>query len=204
MSNLAETLEERFSYGDYRRWPDDERWELIDGEAWLMASPTEWHQILLGRMHGELYIYLKGKPCRALPAPFDVLIPKDEDPEEEDDKVDTVVQPDIVVYCDRTKLREAFGRGAPELVVEILSKSTETKDRKLKYRRYERAGVREYWIVDPMAVSIEVFPLVAMPGHRRRFGVPRLREEGGDWSRVESSVLEGFSIDPADLFASHD
>ena len=116
--------------------------------------------------------------------------------------MDTVVQPDIVVYCDRTKLREAFGRGAPELVVEILSKSTETKDRKLKFRLYERAGVKEYWIVDPMEVSIEVFPLVAMPGHRWRFGVPLLREEGRDWMRVESSVLEGFSIDPAELFAS--
>ena len=204
MSSLAEKFEERFSYGNYRGWPDDERWELIDGEAWMMASPSEWHQMLLGRIYGELHNYLKGKPCWALPAPFDVLIPKDEDPEEGDDRVDTVVQPDIVVYCDRTKLREAFGRGAPEIVVEILSKSTESKDRKLKYRRYERAGVKEYWIVDPMEVSIEVFPLVAVPGNRRRFGVPELREEGRDWSKIGSSVLGGFSIDPGELFAKQD
>ena len=193
MADPARTLEGRFTYGQYREWPDDERWELINGEAWAMSSPTEWHQILLVRLIRKFGDFLDNKPCRFLPAPFDVLFPKGS---EADDEVDTVVQPDIVVFCDRSKLREPNARGAPDLVVEILSPSTSRKDLNEKFRLYERGGVREYWVVDPFAASLCIF----RPGAEGRFDRGELRESFGNMGKIDSKVLEGFSIDPANLF----
>jgi Uma2 family endonuclease len=197
MADPVRQLNDRFTYGQYRVWPEDERWELIDGEAWMMASPSTWHQEIVTRLLTEIRIFLKGKPCLALPAPFDVLLPASE---EADDEVPTVVQPDIAVFCDPAKLREKNARGAPDVVVEILSKSTKDKDEGAKFRLYERAGVREYWVIDPEELSIDVYPLVAVPGGRRRFGQREFRYPPKYWTRVGSTVLEGFSIDPGELF----
>ncbi|MDP3178977.1 MAG: Uma2 family endonuclease, partial [Spirochaetaceae bacterium] len=108
--------------------------------------------------NGDYRRWPDDKHCEAYIAPFDVLLP---DGEEADDDVDSVVQPDIVVFCDRSKLTEADARGAPDLVVEILSPSTSKKDQHEKLSLYEKHGVREYWVVDPGNRSIRVLSLSA-------------------------------------------
>jgi Uma2 family endonuclease len=150
----ARKLDETFNYGHYRTWPDDERWELIDGVAWAMAVPGVQHQIMAGRLTAWFFNWFSGKPCQPMPAPFDVLLA---DANEEDDEVPTVVQPDLSVFCDQAKLREPNARGAPDLVLEILSPSTARKDLNEKLRLYERHGVREYWVVDGGNRSVQVF-----------------------------------------------
>ena len=145
---------ERFTYRHYRTWPDEERWELIDGQAWSMSpAPMREHQELSARLFNMVYDLLKGKPCKAYDAPFDVLPPGSE---EKDDEVDTVVQPDIAVFCDDSKLTKRGARGAPGRIIEILSPRTAKKDYEVKHRLYERHGVREYWIVDPKAAPTSV------------------------------------------------
>jgi len=194
--NLAP--EERFTYRHYRTWPDSERWELIHGHAWAMSpAPRTRHQALVGEIYAKLKDFLRGKPCKAFLAPFDVLLPA---ADEADDEVDTVVQPDIVVFCDRSKITEAGARGAPDLAVEILSPSTSKKDMNDKFRLYESRGVREYWVVDPGNRSILVFRL----GPEGRYDEGELRDRGREYGPIDSAVLPGFSIDPESLFAEMD
>lgn len=134
--------DEHYTYRDLLSWPEDQRWELIDGVAYDMTpAPIRRHQEILGDLHLQIGNFLIGKPCRVYMAPFDVLIPKHDEGEEE---IDTVVQPDIAVVCDRSKLTERGCKGAPDLVIEILSPSTAEKDTLTKLKLYERAGVKEY------------------------------------------------------------
>jgi len=183
-----------FSYRDYATWPDDERWELVDGVAMAMAAPSAAHQRLLGRLFRVFADFLNDKPCELFIAPFDVLIP---DGDEAEDDIDTVVQPDIMVFCDDRKVLEKYARGAPELAVEILSPSTSKWDQNDKFRRYERAGVREYWVIDPLGKWINVYSL----GGNGRFGKGDLYEPLTPRGPVHSKLLEGFSVDPVGLFA---
>ncbi|MGD9940079.1 MAG: Uma2 family endonuclease [Clostridia bacterium] len=182
-----------FTYRDYVSWPDDERWELVDGVPMAMAAPSVAHQRILGILFRVFSDFLENKPCEALFAPLDVLIP---DGDEDDDDVDTVVQPDIMVFCDRGKLLEKYARGAPELVVEILSPSTSKWDQNDKFRRYERAGVKEYWVIDPQGRWLCVYAA----GPDAKFGKGELYEVPWTKKMVSSTVLEGFSMDPARIF----
>ncbi len=182
-----------FSYRDFATWPDDERWELVDGVAMAMAAPSAAHQRLLGRLFRKFSDYLDDKPCEVIIAPFDVLIP---DGDEADDDIDTVVQPDIMVFCDDKKVLDKYARGAPELAVEILSPSTSKWDQNDKFRRYERAGVREYWVIDPLGKWINVYSL----GANGCFGKGDLYEPLTPRGPVPSKLLEGFSVDPVGLF----
>ena len=129
MEHVADPISapaERFTYRDYRMWPEDERWELIEGLAWPMrAAPLRLHQKLSGRLFRLLGNFLAGRGREVYAAPFDVLLPEGDEPDEE---VDTVVEPDIAVFCDPTKLTREGARGAPDLIVEILSPSTSKKD----------------------------------------------------------------------------
>ena len=198
MGNPALAPQERFTYRHYLTWPDSERWELIEGHAWSMSpAPSRRHQELSGRLFTELSAFLKGRPCKAYIAPFDVLLPAGD---EVDDEVDTVVQPDIVVFCDRSRLTDRGGRGAPDLAVEILSPWTSKKDINDKFRLYEARGVREYWVVDPAAWSVWVYRL----GAPARFDEGELRHSLGDTSPISSRVVEGFTVDPSELFADLD
>lgn len=185
----------RYTYRHYLTWPEGERWELIDGLAWAMSpAPTSIHQAICGYLHGTLFAYLQDKPCKVFCAPFDVLFPLGG---EADEDVATVVQPDILVYCDRSKITRRGGRGAPDLLVEILSPSTSKKDLHEKFDLYERGGVREYWIVDPGNRSIQVF-------HREPSGTfdqGELREAYAEFGPIGSRVLSGYVIEPRELFA---
>jgi Uma2 family endonuclease len=141
---------ERYTYSDYCSWDDGERWELIDGIAYAMApGPGQLHQEASGDLFGQLWSFLKGKPCKVFSAPFDVrLNAKDED--------DIVVQPDILVICDSSKLDGKSCVGAPDLIVEILSPSSARHDKIIKLETYRRAGVREYWIVEPETKTVQI------------------------------------------------
>ena len=194
MGNPAVDVDDRFTYRHYKTWPDEERWELIDGRAWAMSpAPTTRHQRLSRKLFNRIANLLEGKPCEAFCAPFDILLPKGD---ESDDEVDTIVQPDIVVYCDRSKLTKSGARGAPDLAVEILSPSTSKKDLNDKFRLYERHGVREYWVVDTAGEWLCVYRL-ASDGH---FDEGELRDRLGDLSLISSTILDGFTVDPKQLF----
>ncbi len=198
MGNPTIAPDERYTYRHYRSWPETERWELIDGHAWVMTSaPMTRHQALLWRLSSLLYIHLKGKTAIAYPAPFDVLLPRGD---EEDDEVDTVVQPDVSVFRDRTRITMRGARGAPDIVMEILSPSTSKKDMNEKFRTYERAGVREYWVLDPAAWSIWIYHLKP----EGSYDEGELRDSLGDTSPIASRVLKGFVVEPRELFADLD
>jgi len=148
--------EEKFTYADYKAWElkPGERFELINGVAYAMSAPNTSHQQIVSILTGEFYIFLKGKTCQVIPSPFDVRLFY-----EEDDSDDTVVQPDLVVICDPKKLGEEGCRGAPDLVVEILSPSNMAIEMERKLLLYKEAGVREYWIVDPKDKHISIYLL---------------------------------------------
>jgi Uma2 family endonuclease len=161
-----------FTYADYYRWPEDERWELIDGEAYAMAAPSRAHQTVVGELFRQIANYLIGKPCQPFIAPFDVRLPNRE---EADDEVTTVVQPDISVICDPDKLDDRGCRGAPDWVIEVLSPSTAAKDQIEKLAVYERVGVREVWLVHPTDHVLSIYT----QGENRRYGKPAIHETIG-------------------------
>jgi len=138
--------ERAFTYADYKDWElkEGERYELIYGEACAMAAPNARHQEILSFFNYKFYEFLQGKPCRVYPAPYDVRLFY-----EEDESDDTVVQPDISILCDAAKRGKEGCRGAPDLVIEILSPSNSAIEMQRKFELYRNAGVREYWVVDP-------------------------------------------------------
>ncbi len=147
-----------FTYGDYRCWMGDERWELIAGEAFAMSpAPSRLHQQVVTRLCSQVDHFLDGHTCQVYVAPFDVRLPLGN---EADDEIDTVVQPDLAV-CDAAKLDKAGCRGAPDFIVEVLSRSTSVRDLVQKRDLYARHGVREYWVVDAETRILERFLLSA-------------------------------------------
>jgi len=175
----------RFTYADYCSWEDDERWELIDGVAYAMSAPSQAHQEILGKLYIKISTFLSGKPCKVFLAPFDVRLNYDSGD-------DTVVQPDVMVICDRTKLDGKSCNGAPDLVIEIMSPSSTMRDKVLKYRKYLQAGVREYWIVDPDYKTVSVHLLKNDEYGVRVYGIE---------NTMPVSVLEGCKINLAEVFA---
>ena len=154
---LALRKEKHYTYADYLTWPDDARYELIDGEAFLMApAPLIEHQEVAGDVYHQLRNQLDGKPCRPYVAPVDVRLPRKN---EADAAIDTVVQPDVLVVCDPSKIDRRGVRGAPDWLLEVLSPSTAAHDQIAKRRTYERAGVREYWLVHPSDRTLTVYVL---------------------------------------------
>ncbi|MCB2264401.1 MAG: Uma2 family endonuclease [Candidatus Thiosymbion ectosymbiont of Robbea hypermnestra] len=137
----------RFTYADYCTWPEEERWELIDGEPYAMSpAPARIHQDVVVELARQIGNHLQENPCRVYVAPFDVRLP---DHNEADEAVTTVVQPDIAVICDPAKLDDKGCRGAPNWIIEILSPTTAAKDQIQKRTLYECHGVSEYWLVHP-------------------------------------------------------
>jgi Uma2 family endonuclease len=156
---------ERYSWADYLAWPEGERYELIDGVAYAMSpAPRRRHQETSRAIFRQIDGSLVGKPCEAYFAPFDVKLSA-----EIDDDVPTVVQPDITVTCDRTKLTEQGMAGPPDLVIEVVSPDSGLIDRRRKFDLYERFGVKEYWIVDQDERVVEVYRL-GTDGSYRRIG----------------------------------
>jgi len=180
-----------FTYGDYITWPDEERWEIIDGHAYNMSpAPSRRHQEISRQLARPIINFLVDKPCKVYYAPFDVRLPV---ADEQDEDVENVVQPDIVVICDKAKLDDKGCRGAPDLIIEILSPSTTLKDMNTKLSLYERHGVKEYWIVHPVDNIISVFTLT-------KDGIYVKPEVYSAEDKIKTSILEGLEIDLSLVF----
>jgi Uma2 family endonuclease len=146
-----------YTYADYLNWQFEERLELFRGKIFKLSAPNTKHQVLLGNTHVQFASFLKKKPCKVFIAPFDVRLPVKN--RKKDDEVTTVVQPDLCIVCDESKIDSRGCCGAPDLVVEILSPGNSKKEIRLKHELYEEAGVKEYWIVNPEEENIVVFIL---------------------------------------------
>ncbi len=140
-------LSKTYSYADYLTWQFGERIELLKGFIRQMAAPTPKHQRAAVKMVTAFENFLMNKPCQVFTAPFDVRLYNRRKSLLADKEVITVVQPDICVICDESKIDERGCNGSPELIVEILSPSTKKADLIDKYELYAEAGVTEYWIV---------------------------------------------------------
>jgi Uma2 family endonuclease len=183
-----------YTYADYLSWMDDKRRELYDGVVYdLLSAPTRWHAEISSNLSFIFSWFVrknKGK-CKIYHAPFDVRLPKNG--ETADDKIYTVVQPDICVICDPKKLDEKGCLGAPDLVVEVQSPSTAKHDLNEKFHLYEEAGVKEYWVVFPRDKGLTVF-LLQEDG---KFDKGTSYEFEG---KVSVSIFKGLEIDLQELF----
>lgn len=157
MSLTSPKPNKKYTYGDYLKWPDEERWEIIGGVPYDMSpAPSTKHQSISMELSRQLANYLLNKECQVFAAPFDVRLPHGD---EKDEDIENIVQPDLCVVCDPTKLDERGCMGAPNLVVEIISPSTAKKELNEKFNLYERSGVLEYWVVFPKFNVIVVYSL---------------------------------------------
>jgi len=188
-----------FTYADYLKWDESVRAEIITGIAYMIAPPLTNHQAISMELSRIFAQFLKDKSCKAFAAPFGVrLFPK------EDKSDDTVVEPDIAVICDSSKLDERGCNGTPDLIIEIASPSTRRKDRTIKRDLYFKAKVREYWIVSPENREIEVHLLDS--GYAPRlYGInePNAEDDTKIPEIVPVSVLPGLEIDVNDIFSAN-
>lgn len=184
------TYDTHYTYEDYLKFSYDEMVEIIRGKIFKMSpAPSSRHQAISRNLCGILFQYLKGKKCQFFNAPLDVILPHNG---KDFMKSDKVVQPDIVVICDLSKIQKKGCFGAPDWIIEILSPHTTKKDIQDKYDIYEESGVKEYWIVEPRNSTVEVFVL-----------------EGKKYQRVQTYVqddlvpcqtIEGLTIDLSEVF----
>ena len=177
--------ERYYTFADYLTWDDDERWEIIDGIPYAMSPGPSWnHQAILGSLHRQLSNFLLGKPCKVLLSPLDVRL-------DAAGKDDTVVQPDLVVVCDKSKLDKHGLAGAPDMAVEILSPSTIKRDMVIKLRKYQQSEVLEYWIVDPLNKTVSAYDLIG--------GVYTVRTYD-ETEKAPVRILDGCIIDLGEVF----
>lgn len=182
---------DRYTFADVLSWDEKTRAEIIDGKAFMMAPPSSRHQMVSGELFRQLANYLYGRSCSVFSAPFGVRLFEQDGDDPED--VDTMVEPDISVVCDQSKLDERGCKGAPDLVTEILSPSTRRHDRLVKLDLYQRAGVREYWIVNPEDKTVQVML-------QDSAGSLRIHEDYGLEDIARVNVLEDCFIDLAKVF----
>jgi Uma2 family endonuclease len=181
--------EERYTWTDYLSWPEGERFELIDGVAYAMSpAPQRRHQETSRAIFRQMDRLLASKPCEVYFAPFDVKLSADEN-----DDAPTVVQPDITVTCDRSKLTDQGMTGPPDLAVEVVSSDSGLIDRRRKFDLYERFGVQEYWIVDQDARVVEVY-LLGADGTYRRVGA------FGPEDKITATAVPDLSVSLAEVF----
>ncbi|WP_423148484.1 Uma2 family endonuclease [Rubrolithibacter danxiaensis] len=178
-------INKTYSYADYLKWHFDERIELIKGKIFKMSpAPGSYHQRISVYLVNKIFNYLNGKRCEVFSAPFDVRLPRKS---ENDKEICTVVQPDICVICDPEKIDERGCLGAPDIVVEILSRGNNKKELKNKYEAYEEALVKEYWIIHPEEKTFMKYTLNA----EGKFIPSRLLTIG---DQVTTPVLPGFVL----------
>ncbi len=193
ITNLSQLdLDKRYSYADYLSWQLQERLELLRGKIALMSpAPNLYHQKIVGKLHIFVGQFLLHRNCEVFVAPFDVRLPrKHQDPDEE---TYTVVQPDLCMVCDDSKLDVQGCKGAPDLVIEVLSPGNTQREMREKFTLYEEAGVIEYWLADPANRAVSRF----------------LRNEDGlfigkrpltDEEILETDLLPGLQIELGEVF----
>jgi Uma2 family endonuclease len=178
-------LNKKYTYADYLTWRLKERVELIKGRIFKMSpAPNVRHQKISGTLFLALGNFLQKKECQIFSAPFDVRLMKEDQY--------TVVQPDLCVICDPDKLDEQGCIGAPELIIEILSPGNSKKEMQDKFKLYEKAGVLEYWLVDPIREFVIVYNLTEKGSYS---GSPLYLAN----QHIPSKVLKGFSLDASQI-----
>ncbi len=179
---VAQKTDRKYNYEDYLKWPETERWELIEGVAYDMTpSPSFRHQAVAGALYRLLGNKLADKSCIPVIAPTDVVLSEHD-----------VVQPDVFIVCDKKKITEANVQGAPDLIIEVLSPSTALKDRKEKKALYEKYGVKEYILADPIEGYVERYALES-----GRYGTPEIF---GPQDLLRLHSIEGIEIPLGEAF----
>ena len=184
----------RYTYADYLKWKFEEQLELIRGKIFKMSpAPAPVHQKISLAIGGIFYRKLKKSKCQTFPAPFDVRLPVKN--RKKDNEITTVVQPDLCIICDESKIDSRGCIGAPDLIVEILSPGNSAKDVKLKYDVYEKAGVKEYWIVYPVEETVAVLIL-----HEKGKYNGATLYAGKD--SIQSQVVPGLTVNVKEIFSN--
>ncbi|QQK77637.1 Uma2 family endonuclease [Salicibibacter cibarius] len=181
------TLEEFYQ----RRENTDQLLEYIDGVIYMSPSPSTKHQRISSRLHAQLFQHLDGSNCEVFPAPFDIELKNEEDKDLE--KLKKIVIPDLSVICDKTGLHEAKYVGAPTVVFEILSPSNQSHDLVFKLNLYMQYGVKEYWIINPLLNTIQVYVLDDSMQYQQQ-------AIAKDKGMVQSEMLAGFEVDIEKLY----
>lgn len=183
-------LNKKYSYADYLTWSIRERLELIEGDIYqITTTPSTLHQKISSLLLKEIFKTLGEQPCQVFHAPFDVRLPKKE---MDNQQIFTVVQPDICIICDHTKLDDMGCIGAPDLIIEILSPGNTSKEMKNKFEAYEESGVREYWLIEPQDKAVLIFVLENGKFIGKR---PRVEKE-----TLQSFIFPDLKIDLQSLF----
>ena len=186
---LLPSEEKKYTYREYLQWPENERYELIEGIPYMQAVPSWQHQAISRELIIQFGNYLKGKKCSVFSSPFDLILTNEED------KMDgkNVFQPDLLVVCDSSKLMGTGDTGIPDLIIEIVSPSTARSDKFYKFNMYEKFGIKEYWIIEPDIKLLSVFTL----NKDDRYGRPELYSEV---DKVKVQVLKNLEINLSDVF----
>jgi Uma2 family endonuclease len=182
-----------YTYADYLKWDFEERLELFRGRIFKLSAPNTRHQVIAGDIFVAVKNFLGKQKCQAFIAPFDVRLPVKN--RKKDNEVTTVVQPDLCVVCDDSKIDARGCCGAPDLVIEILSPGNTKKEVKLKYELYEEAGVKEYWIIYPEEQNVVVFTL----NENNKYS-PAVFYAGND--ALKTQCIPGFTIELNDIFTN--
>jgi len=189
---LSQAVNQRHTYAQYATWDDAHRWELLNGVAHGMSpAPSIEHQRMVGGLFAQIQAFLQDGPCEALLSPLDVVLPE---PGATLDEATTVVQPDLLVVCDDTKLESRGCIGAPDWIVEVLSPATATRDQGVKRGLYAHHGVLEYWLVHPIDRVLFVYRL----NDAGCYGAPEVRAAEG---RQAVGLFPDLLIDWDDIFA---
>ncbi|MDX2245605.1 MAG: Uma2 family endonuclease [Bacteroidia bacterium] len=188
-------LNKRYTYADYLTWQFDERVELIRGKVVSMIpTPNLIHQEISGNLFIQIHGFIRKSPIKVFAAPFDVRLPLPPD-RQTPTKIDTVVQPDLSIICDLSKLDLQGCNGAPDWIIEILSRSTAHKDLIEKFDLYQHAGVKEYWVVHPEEGTLIAWTLnesgLYQPLRPQPFTAPE---------KVPVATLPGFEVDLEEVF----
>ncbi|HVJ48890.1 Uma2 family endonuclease [Desulfitobacterium sp.] len=191
---IPHQTDKKYTYADYLTWPENERWEIIDGTAYMQSAPTWQHQSISRELLLQFGEYLRNRPCQVFAAPFDLRLPESE---EKDEDVTSVLQPDITIVCDSSKLKGTGYYGTPDLIIEIISPSTGKMDRLYKFNKYEKAGVKEYWIVEPENKLVSVF----IQQENQRYGRPDVYSEE---DKIKVSIFPDLVIDLKPVFGYTD
>ena len=190
-------LDKTYTYADYLRWTFEEAVELIRGKVFKMSpAPNTYHQDISTKLLLKIGYYFGEKGCKVFHAPFDVRLPLPPG-QIKDEEIQNVVQPDISVICDRSKIDIRGCLGAPDWIIEIASPSTSKKDMKDKFEVYEFSGVKEYWIVFPQEQSVLIYTL----NERGKYiGLPPLVKE----DKVSPVLFPNLVIDLGEIFPEMD
>lgn len=190
MDNAISKENRTYTYEDLVKFEDENRYEIIDGELYLMSSPVSKHQVILLDMALQFSKFFEGKKCRPFIAPLDVRL------DGKGKKSKNVIQPDLMVVCDENKIQDKI-EGAPDLIVEILSKYNKLHDKFDKYHLYQKYGVREYWIIDIEEGLAYVYIL-------RDDNVYTLPKVYKIKEKIKSTIFKGLEISLEDTFRNNE